>query len=70
MKCRRSCCNEEGVYVHSMTGELYCLDCTRKINKANPEYPNLIQLPGDWREQLFLQRQKEVQERVQNHPTN
>jgi HD-GYP domain-containing protein (c-di-GMP phosphodiesterase class II) len=45
-KCRRTACqNPHDECIHSMTKEKYCRSCAHKINRANPEYPNLIRIP-------------------------
>ena len=50
MKCRRTVCqNDQQGCQHSQTGEFYCEDCARKINKNNPEVPNLVGIPRTMR---------------------
>lgn len=46
LNCKRMACQATGaICQHSQTGDLYCVDCAIKINKANPESPNLIRIP-------------------------
>lgn len=49
VKCARTVCKNEGQYLHSQNGRLYCFFCARKINKLNacdmPEGKELIPIP-------------------------
>jgi hypothetical protein len=47
-KCRRAVCQRpnDGCK-HTQTGDLYCRPCAAKINRANPEVPNLITIPHE-----------------------
>lgn len=45
-KCaRKSCINEHMNCQHTQDGRLYCRPCAFKINRANPETPNLVLVP-------------------------
>lgn len=45
-KCKRTACsNFHDNCVHTQTNDKYCEECAIRINRANPEVPNLITIP-------------------------
>lgn len=45
-KCSRTICtNPHDNCKHTQDGRLYCRSCAMKINRANPEVPNLVSIP-------------------------
>lgn len=45
-KCARTVCSRpHNGCRHTQTGRLYCEACAVKINRANPEVPNLVDIP-------------------------
>ena len=44
--CNRTACRRSPApCVHTQSGEHYCVACAMKINRANPEVPNLVTIP-------------------------
>lgn len=46
IKCSRTACQKpHDNCVHSQTDRMYCETCAVLINRANPDYPDLVIIP-------------------------